>query len=147
MSLAAQYRLLDRIRFAIQQFIRPRNHQISAGGKFEILPQDWGMRYLYNIDEVGLLSVAKDVPRLPGHIYFGRYSKGAGEVCFFGKHDVCLNNKTEQGARNLTLAIDAFTSLGYVVHFRPEWNESGFPDKLTSGLPDKLTRDFSHNLQ
>jgi hypothetical protein len=142
MTSAARYRLLDRIRFAIQQFIRPRNHQISAGDKFKILPQDWGLRYLYNIDQLGLLAVAKDVPCLPGHIFFGRYSKAAGEVSFFGG-DVCLNNKTEQGKRDLTLAIDAFTSLGYVVHLRPEWNESGFPDKLTSGLPHKLTADFS----
>jgi hypothetical protein len=119
---------------------------MTAGAKFDILPQNLGIRYLYNIDQHGLLEIAKDVPRLPGHIYFGRYSKAAGEVCFFGD-DICLNNKTEQGKSDLTLAIDAFTSLGYVVHLRPEWNESGFPDKLTSGLPEKLMADFSGKLE
>ncbi|WP_390630444.1 RHS repeat-associated core domain-containing protein [Roseiconus lacunae] len=108
----------------------PSEHQVSAGGLFEIPVSLFGKRFLYNIDETGVGAIVRnpDVgsPGRTGHPFFGNTSKAAGEVIFQGRR-VIINDSTGRGRRDLTLAQRFFESLGYEVETR-SWRGAEFGD-------------------
>lgn len=108
----------------------PSEHQISAGGLFEIPVNLFGRRFLYNVDEAGVGSIVRNpnegTPGRTGHPFFGETSKAAGEVIFQGRRAI-INDSTGRGTRNLTLAQRFFESLGYEVETR-SWGGREFGD-------------------
>jgi RHS repeat-associated protein len=93
--------------------IYPKGFQTSIGNRFVISKAKEGNRYLYNIDDNGLVSIVKAV-KDTSHLKLGQYSKAAGEVAF---HDglVVISDYTGHGMRNIDLATEAFQAMGYSV--------------------------------
>jgi hypothetical protein len=101
--------------------IHPTGFQTSMGGKFVIPKNQEGTKFLYNMDENGLLSIVHSVPDT-SHLKFGQFSRGAGEVSFhtMGELNVAqVNAVTSNYNTNIKKVIDAFESLGYLVVEHP----------------------------
>jgi hypothetical protein len=96
--------------------IHPTGFQTSMGGKFVIPKNQEGTKFLYNMDENGLLSIVHSVLDT-SHLKFGQFSRGAGEVSFhkIGNLDVVqINNVTSNYTNtNIDKILNAFKSLGY----------------------------------